>query len=296
MTSQQDTGTIRPASVGRRGMLTSTALSAASLAALGGLVRIDEAAAAAAVGDPEILNFALNLEYLEAEFYLRAAFGTGLPAGQVGGRGTPGGVRGGRKVPFKTRAFREYAQEIAMDERAHVKFLRGALGSAAVARPALDLDRSFTAAARAAGLVGPGQRFDAFANETNFLLAAFLFEDVGVTAYKGAARLIRDKDVLEAAAGLLAVEGYHAGEIRTLLYGLGLFGPARAISNARDALDGGADKDQGIGSAQSANIVPTDRNGLAYSRGTGEVLNIVYLGGSANGFGFFPDRLNGVIR
>ncbi len=297
MKPEQDNETTRRpmAALGRRGMLTGTALSAASLAALGGLVHVDEAAAAT-IGDPEVLNFALNLEYLEAEFYLRAAFGSGLGSGQIGGRGTPGGVTGGRKVPFKTKAFREYAEEIANDERAHVRFLRGALGGAAVARPAIDLDRSFTAAARAAGLIGPGQRFDAFANETNFLLAAFLFEDVGVTAYKGAARLIRNKDVLEAAAGILAVEAYHAGEIRTILYGLGLFGPAQAISNARDALDGGGDKDQGVRSGGKANIIPTDGNGIAFSRGTGEVLNIVYLGGRANGFGFFPNRLNGAIR
>ena len=43
-------------------------------------------------------------------------------------------------------------------------------------------------------------------------------------------------------------------------------------------------------------LVRVDEHGLAYSRSTGEVLNIVYLGGRPNGFGFFPDRLNGVIR
>ena len=115
-----------------------------------------------------------------------------------------------------------------------------------------------------------------------------------MTAYKGAARLISDKDVLEAAAGLLAVEAYHAGEIRTLLFGLGLFKAAKAISDARDSLDGASDKDQGIGRPAAANIVPTDANGLAFSRGTDEVLGIVYLGGSGSG-GFFPNGLNGLI-
>ena len=60
------------------------------------------------------------------------------------------------------------------------------------------------------------------------------------------ARLITDKDVLEAAAGLLAVEAYHAGEIRTLLRGLRQFKAARAISDARDLPDGPGSKDQGI--------------------------------------------------
>ena len=83
-------------------------------------------------------------------------------------------------------------------------------------------------------------------------------------------RLIDDKDMLEAAAGLLAVEAYHAGQIRTLLYGRGLFSRRRkAISDARDSLDGPGDADQGIRRPRAtANIVPTDANGLAFTRTT----------------------------
>ena len=289
-----DVTSISGTALRRRGLLSAAGL--AAIGTVGGALVPTRSASATAVTDADILNFALNLEYLEAEFYLRAATGRGLAADEVTGTGTQGPVAGGRRVPFATPAIRAYAREIAQDEHAHVRFLRTALGSAAVARPAIDLSRSFTLAARAAGLVGPSQRFDAFANEHNFLLAAFLFEDVGVTAYKGAARLISSKDVLEAAAGILAVEAYHAGEIRTLLYGAGFYAPARAISDARDRLDGGRDKDQGIGTPDTANIVPTDQHGLAFSRSTAEVLSIVYLGGSASGFGFFPDRLNGAIR
>jgi rubrerythrin len=284
---------------GRRAFMRSVGLGAAGAAILAGSALAPANAATfdndvdtnTGPSDVQILNFALNLEYLEAEFYLRAV-GSRLSDTEVTGRGRLGGVIGGRRVPFATKNIRLYAEEIANDERAHVRFLRSALGDARVARPAINLRESFTAAARAAGLISGTQQFDAFANETNFLLAAFIFEDVGVTAYKGAARFIDNKDFLEAAAGLLAVEAYHAGEIRTILFSLGLFSQAQAISNARDSLDGSSDLDQGIGNANRANIVPTDGNGLAFSRTTTQVLNIVYLNPNTRPGGFLPNGAN----
>lgn len=252
-------------------------------------------AAATPISDASILNFALNLEYLEAEFYSRAVHGVGLADNMVGGKGTPGPVTGGRAVPFKTRLIRQYAQEIAGDEAAHVTFLRGALGSAAVARPAIDLTASFNAAAAAAGL---GPTFDPFASEENFLLGAFIFEDVGVTAYKGASPFITNKTYLEAAAGILAVEAYHAGIIRSNLYNLGLEAPAHKISIARDSLDGPSDDDQGLTrNGGMGNMVPTDNNGIVYSRTPGSVLNIVYLNNkSVKSGGFFPAGVNGELN
>jgi hypothetical protein len=255
------------------------------------------APAAAAPSDGAVLNFALNLEYLEAEFYLHAYYGWGVPSSLTDGKGTRGGVTGGRKVKFHSKAVAQYAKEIAQDELNHVTFLRGALGSAAVARPAIDLKTSFTAAARAAGLISSHQTFDPFANENNFLLAAFIFEDVGVTAYKGAAPLIDNKAYLEAAAGILAVEAYHAGIVRTSLYGKGLYAQAQKISNARDSLDGTSDDDRGIGSKKHGNLVPADGNSIVYSRTPANVLNIAYLTPKkATKGGFFPAGVNGEVN
>jgi hypothetical protein len=255
------------------------------------------AKAAGAPSDGAVLNFALNLEYLEAEFYLHAYYGWGVPSALTDGKGTRGGVTGGRKVSFKSRAIAQYAREIAEDELNHVAFLRKALGSAAVARPKIDLKGSFTAAARAAGLITAKQTFDPFANENNFLLAAFIFEDVGVTAYKGAAPLIDNKDYLEAAAGILAVEAYHAGIVRTSLYAKGLYAATQKISDARDSLDGSSNLDRGIGSKRRGNLVPADRNSIVYSRSPGQVLNIVYLNPkSVDRGGFYPTGLNGEVR
>jgi Ferritin-like domain len=166
-----------------------------------------------------------------------------------------------------------------------------------VSRPTINIKQSFTAAATAAGLIKPGQTFDVYANEDNFLLGAFIFEDVGVTAYKGAAPLISNKTYLGAAAGILAVEAYHAANIRTVLYDRGLAKAANAISAARDSLDGKSDDDQGITRDGKANIVPADANGLAFGRTPGQVLNVVYLTPKvANKGGFYPYGVNGELH
>jgi hypothetical protein len=260
-----------------------------------------------APSDGDILNFALNLEYLEAQFYVFAVTGAGLSNDLLTGTGTRGEATGGRAVPFQDPVVAQYAREIANDEREHVRFLRTALAGAAVAQPTIDISANpngaFSNAARAAGLIGPGQFFDPYANDNNFLLAAFIFEDVGVTAYKGASPLITNKTFLEAAAGILAVEAYHAALIRTVLFRKGLQAPAlidatEAISSARDGLDGSDDRDQGIRPiGDQSNIAPLDANGLAYSRSAGQVLNIVYLNRMAvTAGGFFPAGVNGTIR
>lgn len=277
----------------RRGLLKGAGLGAAALA-LGGL-GFTSRPAKADVTDVDVLNFALNLEYLEAEFYMLAAFGQHLsPDDQTGTVGAQGPVYGGRKVAFKDKFVMEYAREIALDERAHVRFLRSALGSAKIAQPLIDLAHGFNKLAHAAGLVTGSEIFDPFLNDTNFLLAAFVFEDVGVTAYHGAAPLLTNPAYLSAAAGILAVEAYHAAIIRTKLYEMGLQLQAQKISDLRRALSG-ANDDQGVVNPPFANIVPTDANGIAFARTTTQVLNIVYGGGAANGYLFFPNKVNGTI-
>lgn len=63
-------------------------------------------------------------------------------------------------------------------------FLRAALGKHAVAQPEINIGSSFSAAANAAFGATLPVAFTAYGNDALFLLSAFIFEDVGVTAYK----------------------------------------------------------------------------------------------------------------
>jgi Ferritin-like domain len=161
------------------------------------------------IDEQDILNFALNLEYLEAEFYTYATIGKSITNFGIGTKGrvsgsnpTTGGTTvGGKQVTFSDNesVTRDIATQIGADERAHVVLLRGALGSAACAMPNIDL-----------GALGFG-----FGDQNDFLRAARILEDIGVTAYSGAAGFLKTPDIITAAACLLGAEAEHAATIRT---------------------------------------------------------------------------------
>jgi hypothetical protein len=297
-------------------------------------------AAAASYTDTDILNFALNLEYLEGNFYYLAAFGTTIdvanPASTAAGAplivlsgtvGTPGTVSGGSLVPFSTIPVASYAIETAIEEGKHVQTLLSALGTSAVAQPALNLGTSFQTLATAATIPN-GASFSPYTSDENFLVGAYVFEDVGVTAYHGAASLLTSSANLTTAAGLLSVEAYHAGLIRTTINYLdpagtsiasytnlistlratlslaGLLGAAPGpydqnpddygLANFTVSLGGGA-------SATATRLTDADpTNVIAFARNTTQVLNIVTGGGAVNGTAvvspavgvFFPAGMN----
>ncbi len=285
-----------PTSVTRRSALKAAgALGlAAALPSCARTLAVTSGGAIGDVTDADIFNFALNLESLETEYYLRGVTGRGMDDADAGPN--PGAVSGGHIVPWQNDDLRQMLQEVAENEQAHVRFYRRVLGTQAVSRPTIDLG-GFAAAAKAANL---GDNFDPFASEMNFLLGGMLMEDVGVTAYHGAAPLIVNKTFLDAAAGILAVEAYHMGMARALLYRMGAAArnAANAISDARDRLDGPADLDQGIEVNGRANFVPADADAKAFSRTPQQVLRIVYLTDRAgvSGGGLFPNGMNGTLR
>jgi Ferritin-like domain len=319
----------------------------AALAALAMPAAAKAASTVTTFGDTDILNFALNLEYLEANFYYLAAFGTNIsttnslyPSGAmlqgINGTGTQGTVtvKANPKVNFTNLAIASYAVETAIEEGKHVNFLRSALGSIAVAQPQIDLMTAFnTLFAAASGITGA--TFDPFANDANFLVGAYIFEDVGVTAYHGAAPLISTtttgKTYLAAAAGIMAVEAYHAGLVRTTINAIdnGIVFPTipagtltnytnlisalraklslAALSTAPNPDDFGLSSGTlsvslgGGANVTRSQIVDADpTNVIAFSRNTTQVLNIVTGGGAttagtkATGV-FFPSGLNGLL-
>ena len=279
------------------------------------------------LGDTDYLNFALNLEYLEAEFYLRGSTGAGLTGADTGSANTEVIVPATTLVPNLTTVQQNYIYEIAQNELDHVRFLRSALGSLAVPRPQIDLMNSFNAAAMAAGI---GPAFNPFASYEAFLVGAFVFEDVGVTAYEGAAAMLSNtptgKTYLAAAVAIHNVEAYHAGEIRTLLIAdsvanatttATLVTPnntyvtfAQQISALRATLGGGKETAPTPLPPYAVPFVPTaykpmstivacdSTNSMCYARTTDEVLHIVYAtapGAGVKGGGFFPNGMNGNI-
>ncbi|MGH9466386.1 MAG: ferritin-like domain-containing protein [Terriglobales bacterium] len=265
--------------IGRRKFLKSASIVGAASAALvaGGVATAQPLAAPAGrrqavtstpapVTDVDIANFALNLEYLEAEFYTMATTGQTIAAMgiAISGTGTPGPTTGGALVPFNDPERLTIAKEIADDERAHVQLLRQLLGSAAVAKPAINLNA-----------LGIG-----FANRAEFLTLARAFEDTGVSAYGGAAPFITSELILGVAARILAAEGEHTANIRYQLL--------------LDEIDNDA-----LGALDSADLpvagyryFSTTSQGLTPIRSPRQVLDIVFHCTGCTSGGFFPNGVN----
>ncbi len=172
---------LKKAGIGAGAVLGSGAL-------LGALPSIAGASATVAKSDVAILNYALTLEYLEAAFYSEAV-SKGRFGGKVG----------------------KFAKIVSAHENAHVAFLKGALGSAAVAKPKFDFKGTTT-------------------SEAKFKATAQVLEDTGVAAYLGQVGRIKSPKILAAAGSILPIEARHAGWIRDIN---GVPGAPKAFEGAK---------------------------------------------------------------
>jgi rubrerythrin len=124
--------------------------------------------------DVKILNYALTLEFLEAAFYAQAV---------------------SNNVAASDPVVARFAQVVAEHEATHVKFLKKALGSAAIKSPKFDFGKAVT-------------------DQATFAATSQVLEDTGVSAYLGQVGNISQKGVLSAAGTIATVEARHAAWIR----------------------------------------------------------------------------------
>jgi Ferritin-like domain len=240
---------------------------------------------AAGPSEFDILNFALNLEFLETTFYSFATQGTDLPASLIAGSGPVTGAPS--KLTFLNQQVTDLLNEIFFDEMSHVIALQNVLGSSQIKRPALNL--------AAAGPV----------TGADFITIARQFVDVGASAYAGGIALLTGAN-LATVAQILPVEGFHAGALRLIAIQQGLpFAPADGLDVPTS--DPGAEvlATQGptaaggffatAGKSTATTGVPA---GLAFTRSASQVLQIVYNAPGQTGVtkgAFFPNGLNGNI-
>jgi hypothetical protein len=274
MKDKQIVDDVVAASPNRRSFLNKIAIASAAVAAGGSMSKFAQGAPTAPT-DADILNFALNLEYLEAEFYTVATLGMTIDQVGIGitGTGTAGATTGGSQVTFTNSTFKtsDIAMQIGADERAHVTLIRSALtaaGAQPIAKPAINLNA-----------LGIG-----FAGVMDFLQLARAFEDIGVTAYAGAAPLITDKGILGYAARIAQAEASHSENIRLQIAVLGV--PTTAL----DSLDI-------LPPPSGTNYFPLTSQGLTQTRTPGQVLYLAFGNQpNATSGGFFPSGVNGTIN
>jgi hypothetical protein len=147
-----------------------SALAPSALAAGGG-----RPPASFGAGDIGILNYALTLEYLEAAFYNGAS---------------------AANLPLSPQAA-AFLKVVTKDENAHVKFLKGALGSKAAKTPQFNFKGMNT-------------------NAEMFMKTAQVLENTGVHAYSGQALNIKNPKYVSAALSILTIEARHASVIGLL--------------------------------------------------------------------------------
>ncbi|KAF7329638.1 Protein rds1 [Mycena kentingensis (nom. inval.)] len=142
-------------------------------------IPLDGRADSTQIDDTTVLNYALTLEHLENAFY----------SGALARFTQDDFVKAGLPTWARSRF-----SEIAAHEKAHVDFLSKALGSNAT--QACEYNFPYT-------------------DPKSFAALSQVLENVGVSAYAGAAQFIQDKSYLTAAAVVLSTEARHAGWVES---------------------------------------------------------------------------------
>ena len=248
------------------------------------------------------LNLALTLAYLGGQYFSYVARGAPLPS-VLTGNGA-GAVTGARQMRFNDSSIAWLAADLADDKAAHVTALRGQIGASAPAQPAIDLSPgasgAFSLAAQRAGIVGLGQAFDPYADDTHFLIGALLIENAVAASYRRLLLVEPDSANGAMAAAHLADSIYHGGVIRALLDDRAATTPAvdamlGRIGTMLATLDGTQGSDQILpgGDTNSSNLLDAEGRPIPFTRTDRQVLNALYLSATGPG-GFLPQGAVGI--
>lgn len=262
--------------------------------------------------DKDLIQVALNLEFLETEFFLNGALGRGLDSiePEMAAGGPP--PTGASKANLDHTTYR-IIEEFGYQEIGHLRAIVTTVGG--FARPQIDLSRQNFANIfdQAVGykLIPP---FDPYSNTVNYLLASYVIPYVGLVGYVGTIPNLVNCTSRSLVAGLLGVESGQDAVIRTLLYEradqtvvpytMTVAELTDRISALRNRLAMRGNKDEGLRvprrlgaeNRTDSNILSANANSLSYSRTPPEILRIVYGTGSENKpGGFFPNGGNGAV-
>ncbi|KAL3505601.1 hypothetical protein ACH5RR_030983 [Cinchona calisaya] len=262
--------------------------------------------------DVDLLEFPLNLEYLEAEFFLWGSLGRGLDtvAPELTGHG-PSPI--GAKIANLDHLVRDIVAQFAFQEVGHLRAIKKTVPG--FPRPLLNLSReSFATVINDAFGQTLKPPFDPYANEINYLIASYIIPYVGLTGYVGANPKLQSPTAKRLVAGLLGVESGQDAVIRTLLYerklvkvnpyGITVAEFTNRISSLRNKLGHGGLKDEGLvvtpieGAEKriKGNVLAGDQFSLSFGRTPEEILRVVYGSGNENKTGgFYPKGADGRI-
>jgi hypothetical protein len=265
-----------------------------------------------AEGDVDTLQFAVNLEFLEAEYFLWAALGYGLDhfAPQLVLGGPP--PIGAQKANLDSLT-EKIITEFAYQEVGHLRALKKTVGL--FPRPLLDLSpHNFATLFDEAVGYKLNPPFDPYRDSLSYMLGSYVIPYMGLVGYVGANPLLNGYKTKRLLAGLLGVESGQDAVIRTYLYeraeevvhpyNIKVAEFTIRISELRNRLAKCGIKDEGIivppqlgaENRTESNVLSANFYSISYRRTPGEILRVVYNTGNEHlAGGFYPHGGNGRI-
>ncbi|EFJ19519.1 hypothetical protein SELMODRAFT_233386 [Selaginella moellendorffii] len=271
--------------------------------------------------DVDRINLALNIHYLQAEFFLHAAFGHGLDKvnAKLAKKGPP--PVGGRKARLSTR-MEHVAKELGLQSTGHIRAIHDKLDKQSICRPLLNISVGVWDSLISKALIhnhtevdgGGSLHFDPYENDANFLIAAYVIPYIGLNTLIDSSNRVTGIQARKLVSGLMGVQAGQDAVIRTLLfeimenklrpYNVTVAKLTSLVSDLRHKLDHTRKADEGLSVHQNrgaekqvnGNLISANDYSMAISRSPQQVLQVLYGTGDASvpGF-FFPKGANGKI-